>query len=130
LNTKKRRKEGMGDEADRLAQAIADLHSKNLDMRRAAIDVLAELRAVPELIDAMQTNEHWFVRMAAAQALGRMGDASAIPFLVEALHNTRDKWFAFDAAVALAQIGTPEALAMLHAFREQLQRNAEGDSRL
>ena len=67
----------MGD----VTQALADLRSKHLESRRAAIDVLAELRAVPELIDAMQTNEHWFVRMAAAQALGRMGDASAIPFL-------------------------------------------------
>jgi HEAT repeat protein len=103
-----------------LAQALLDLRSKNLDSRRAAIDVLAELRAVPELIEAMQTNEHWFVRMAAAQALGHLGDASAIPFLVEVLHNQRDKWLAFDAAVALAQIGTPEALTELRAFRESL----------
>lgn len=118
------------DEPNRLALALADLLSKNLDTRRAAVDVLAELRAVPELIDAMQTNEHWFVRMAAAQALGRMGDASAIPFLVETLNNPRDKWLAFDAAVALAQIGTPEALGALHDFREQLRRNSAMDSRL
>jgi HEAT repeat protein len=109
-------------DSELLAQALADLCSSDLDVRRAAIDVLARLRAVPELIGAMQDNEHWFVRMAAAQALGRLGDASAIPFLVEALHNTRDKWLAFDAAVALAQIGTPDALEELRAFREVLQR--------
>ncbi len=101
-----------------LAQALRNLQSKDLDVRRAAVDTLEGLGAVAALIDTMQDNAHWFVRMAAAQALGRLGDARAIPFLAEVLHEqyTRDQWLSFDAAVALAQIGTPEAMAALRAF--------------
>ena len=114
---------------DQLAQALRDLRAKDLDARRAAVDVLEALQALPELIETMQDNEHWFVRMAAAQALGRLGDARAVPFLAQVLHEhyTRDPWFAFDTAVALAQIGTPEALAALRAFRRD-QGNASRNS--
>ncbi len=106
---------------DALAQAVQDLQSKDLDRRRAAVDVLENLQALPVLIETMQDNAHWYVRMAAAQALGRLGDTRAIPFLTEVLHEqyTRDQWLAFDAAVALAQIGTPEALAALRGFKHQ-----------
>ena len=114
---------------DQLAQALRDLRAKDLDARRAAVDVLEALQALPELIETMQDNEHWLVRMAAAQALGRLGDTRAVPFLAQVLHEhyTRDPWFAFDAAVALAQIGTPEALAALRAFRRD-QGNASQNS--
>lgn len=107
--------------AAQLAQALHDLRRRNLDARRAAIAMLLSLRAVPELIEAMQTNEHWFIRMSAAQALGQLGDARAVDPLIQVLYNTRDKWFAFDAALALTQIGTPEALAAVHDFRESLR---------
>ena len=106
---------------DAHTQAQRDLQSKDLDRRRDAIDVLEALTAVDDLIDAMQDNAHWVVRMAAAQALGRLGDARAIPFLTQVLHEqyTHDQWLAFDAAVALAQISTPEALAALREFRRE-----------
>lgn len=107
--------------ATRLTHALLDLRRRDLDLRRAAVDVLLELRAVPELIETLQTNEHWFICMAAAQALGQLGDVRAVPHLEQVLYNTHDKWFAFDAAIALTQIGTLEALAVLHTFRESLR---------
>lgn len=109
------------DDRNSHAQALHDLQSKDLAARRSAVDVLEALGALVDLIDTMQDNAHWFVRMAAAKALGRLGDARAIPFLTQILHEqyTRDQWLAFDAAVALAQIGTPEALAELRAFRRE-----------
>ena len=112
------------DPATRLTEALLNLRRRDLDLRRSAIEVLLELHAVPELIEAMQTNEHWFIRMAAAQALGQLGDARAVSPLEQVLYNTHDKWFAFDAVVALTQIGTPEALAAVHAFRESLRRES------
>ena len=105
---------------DPLEQALRDLRGRDLDARRAAVDVLEALRAVPELIEALLDNEHWFVRMAAAQALGRLADPCAIPALVQVLQSPlRDKWFVFDAAVALAQINTPDSLAALREFRDR-----------
>jgi len=112
------------DATTRLAEALLNLRRRDLDLRRSAVGVLLELRAVPELIETMHTNEHWFIRMAAAQALGQLGDARAMPHLEQVLYNTHDKWFAFDAAVALTQIGTPEALDALHVFRESLRRES------
>lgn len=68
-------------------------------------------RAVDSLIGALNHN-NLFIREAAIQSLGIIGDSRAVPFLIPALN---DKSFAikFSAIKALGNIGDPQAIPFL-----------------
>jgi len=59
---------------------------------------------VPGLIKALQYKKDPDVRLAAASALGRIGDAIAIDALIGALKDSFIRW---EAALALERIGEP-----------------------
>lgn len=64
-----------------------------------------------------------YKRMAAAKALGELGDPAALPALVAALDDG-DEWVATDAAEALGQIGSAEAVpALLETLRAESWRH-------
>ena len=98
--------------------ALADLRRPDLPARRRAIETLLAAEAIDELIDALRENEHWFIRMAAAQALGQLRAAAAVSALIEALYATHDEWMQFDIVLALLQIGTPDALAAVQVWKQ------------
>lgn len=58
--------------------------------------------AVPALIFCLEDKEKW-VRRAASQALGKIGDLRAIAPLRERLRD-RDKWVAYSASLALKRL--------------------------
>jgi twitching motility protein PilT len=77
---------------------------------RAAALVLAETVDDPRLVlplTHMLKDEDWWLRVVAADRLGKLGDARAVPALVEALEDPDSRWAALDA---LSAIGAPDAL--------------------
>jgi HEAT repeat protein len=76
-----------------------------------------EKSAVPILLKTVREEEEW-LRRAAIDALGFIGDAAAVPVLIEALYD-EDSEIGHEAALALANIKTQEAVkALIEAFRE------------
>jgi HEAT repeat protein len=60
--------------------------------------------AAPSLVNALRSDEHGAVRAAAAEALGKIGDACAVPVLAEALWNQEDVSVRIKAAQAMAHL--------------------------
>jgi CheY-like chemotaxis protein len=74
-----------------------------------------DAHAVPGLLDALSDRREW-VRRAAVEALGEIGDPCALPGLLDALGDQSGS-VRRSAAEALGRIGTPEALAALEEWR-------------
>jgi hypothetical protein len=73
---------------------------------------------LPALLQALRDGD-WWVRRAAEEALGRIGDPQALPALTQALRD-EDAGVRRAAARALGKIGDPQALPALHqALRDE-----------
>lgn len=79
----------------------------DLDFEDAAMAALVRIGrpAVPPLLEALK-NKEWYVRMNAAETLGKIGDSSAIPALARAFID-RDQGVREAATEALAKMGSP-----------------------
>ncbi len=89
---------GLADKADSVRQAA--LHSVSLWRDR---DAMAEIMALLKSKSA-------HVRRAAAEALGRMGDAEAVPALLDALAEPADRVLEHSLTYALIEIGDRDAV--------------------
>ena len=76
----------------------------NIFMSKPDIRQMKAARDVQGLVKALGYRRDCDIRSAAADALGRLGDATAIQPLVQAL---RDKFVRWEAAMALERIGEP-----------------------
>jgi hypothetical protein len=103
---------------DPIAEALRDLRRPNIRLRWRAVETLAQACAEDALIDTLCENEHWFIRMAAAQALGRLKSSRAVPILANLLFETRDEWMQFDIVIALLQIGGDAATQTVKYWKE------------
>ena len=95
---------------------VAKLKAKSATSRDEVIDELIQLgaAAVPPLIKALR-HKDYKVRMAAAQALGRIRNREAISALIETLSDS-SKNAQEAAADALTKIGPPAVSALLDAL--------------
>lgn len=103
-------------------RCIENLGSPNPRQRSHAVQELGQLRAgeaVPHLIALLRDDLNTYVRSAAAEALGHIGDMAAIYPLMDALHDPST--FARRAAViALGQLQAKEAQgALLQSLDDQ-----------
>ena len=95
-----------------LKPAVALLGHDDEQVRTNAL-VLAENFNDPRLvgpISRMLKDDDWWLRITAADSLGRLKDERAVPHLVAALDDHDTRWAAIDA---LALIGSPTALKPL-----------------
>lgn len=116
----------MCDDDLNLQIALADLRRPDLTARRGAIAALSAMGAVDALIETLRDNEHWFIRMMAAQALGHLRAVAAVPILVESLYATHDEWMQFDIVLALLEIGTPDALDAVRSWKQTAKNSILG----
>jgi CheY-like chemotaxis protein len=79
---------------------------------------LEQKRDIAGLCQAMQPDQDWEVRQAAAEALGRIGDARAIEPLI-ALLEDREGGVRRVVVNALRHFDTPQARAALHGFHDE-----------
>lgn len=100
---------------------IRNLESPNPRMRSQAATELGKahaLEAVPALITALQEDVNTYVRSAAAESLGHLGDEEAIFPLMDALRDP-SSFVRRAAAIALGQLRAKEAqMALLHALED------------
>ncbi len=100
---------------------ITNLESPNPRMRSQAATELGKahaLEAVPVLITALQEDVNTYVRSAAAESLGHLGDEEAIFPLMDALRDS-SSFVRRAAAIALGQLRAKEAqMALLHALED------------
>ncbi len=98
-----------------LIQALQD---EKISVRWAA-EALGEIGApaVPALIQALPNKNRW-VRRAAAEALGEIGDPQAVPALVQALRD-EDEDVRREAAWALGKIGASAVPALVQALQDE-----------
>jgi twitching motility protein PilT len=95
-----------------LKPAVALLGHPDEQVKTNAL-VLAENFNDPRLVGPicrMLKDDDWWLRITAADSLGRLKDERAVPYLVAALDDHDTRWGAIDA---LAQIGSPTALKPL-----------------
>jgi HEAT repeat protein len=109
------------DEKNRARQHAAWLYlaQRKDRVREAAMEALVAIGApaVPGLLRALGDAET-DVRKAAAEALGKIGDATAVPGLLHALRDA-ESWVRQAAAKALVQIGDATAVpGLLHVLRD------------
>ncbi|TAK12350.1 MAG: hypothetical protein EPO32_08650 [Anaerolineae bacterium] len=98
-----------------LAEAVFESYHRKMDLSSI---VATGTRFLSRLQDALQEDNSWVVRQAAASALGLIGDTASVPMLREAL-NDDTEWVRDDAARALGQIGDPAAVpALLNTLRD------------
>ncbi|KXO87570.1 MerR family transcriptional regulator [Tsukamurella pulmonis] len=95
-----------------LAPLVDALGSEDAAVRRRAVEALAEVPGQDEALRSALEHEDAAVRVLAAVALGRRGDAAAVPALIEMVRTGRKD---VDAAEALGVIATitpaPEAIS-------------------
>ena len=98
---------------------IQILDQASVPRRRDAILALGGLRdprAFGPLVETQQNEvSHYFLRLSAAQALGRLGDPRALPILIAALQD-RHAWVRQAAIESLAALGDPAAIGPLEAM--------------
>jgi HEAT repeat protein len=70
------------------------------------------------LLQALTGDKEWYVRWAAANALGNIGSPEAITPLIQALTGDKNESVRRDAAKALGKIGGPESIEPLIAALE------------
>jgi HEAT repeat protein len=98
-------------------EAITELlKDENHDVRKFAADILGflvEIGSEDAFLPLVRTldDENINVAAAAAEALGRLGNAKAIPFLLRQLE--RGSWMQSNAIGAIAEIGGPAAAEAL-----------------
>jgi len=102
--------------ADAIDALIACCSSPSSDIRKFALDVLGKIGEVSEinatgLLVGMLDDANINVAGAAAEALGRVGDATALPSLVA--HLTGESWLQCSILHAIGRIGGEEALKAL-----------------
>lgn len=91
----------------RIQKALADLGRTNAWKRQEAIERLGYAPATPEILRAVRpflTHENKFLRRAAAQALGRLGDAEAALALQAVVRDDPARHTAVIAAYALGKL--------------------------
>jgi len=94
---------------DLIEPVIELLGDSNDDVRSLAVVVASSFedkRAVPATIGLLKDPD-WWIRITAADTLGRLGDPRAVPSLVESLCDPEVRWAAVEA---LGRIGDPMAL--------------------
>ncbi len=100
-------------------RCIENLESPNPRQRSQAAGELGEghaVEAVPALIHALNEDVNTYVRTAAAEALGHIGDPQAIFPLVDAMRDS-SSFVRRAAAIALGQLEAKEAqVALIHAL--------------
>jgi HEAT repeat protein len=85
---------GDGSAAEVLASLLGDADWR---LRRLATQSLAELKATGALQKALQ-DRYWYVRVCAAECLGRVGSLEAVPGLIAALSD--EHWYVRSSAHA------------------------------
>jgi HEAT repeat protein len=101
-----------------VSRIIAALRRERWEVRSDAILALEKLGA-PALtaIQAALTDNDWFVRATAANALGKIQDAKAVKGLINILSD--EEWFVRErAAEALSKIGEPAVEALIDALKD------------
>jgi len=80
----------------------------------------ARAHLLPVLIGALR-DEAWWIRRAAAEILGNIGDPQAVPALIGALRDERDKggWVRWAAAEALGKVGTPALSDLIRVLQDK-----------
>jgi HEAT repeat protein len=77
-----------------------------------SLGLLGYAEGVRDIVDLLQTDEDYLVRLCAAEALGNLNDRSAIPALIEALNDPNEGVRAY-AADSIGLLGVVEALPIL-----------------
>ncbi len=122
---------GAADESGSVQELISQLESRDLQVRRDAVRMLAEeapidATAVPALIEALQDRDRQ-VWAGAIQALTRLGDdaAEAVPALLEQLRSS-DGQRRYRAAYALGRVGTTRWSILREALQDDNVRQRLG----
>lgn len=97
--------------APRLLDMLDDVDS---DVRDAAVNALVKLgcSTIPDLQEKLHSSSQ-DTRIAAAQALGRIGDSAPIADLIDLLQGDVSAWVRMAAAAALGDIGAVSAVPAL-----------------
>ncbi len=104
-----------------IRRCIENLNSPNPRQRSHTVQELGQLRAaeaVPDLITLLQDDLNTYVRSAAAEALGHIGDVAAVYPLMDALHDPCT-FVRRAAVISLGQLQAKEAQgALLQALND------------
>lgn len=97
-----------------IEEEIGNLKSSDHEVRKAAVEALVTIGrpAVDPLIAALK-DDNPSVQLAAAQALGKIGDSRAVGPLIELIKTSFDLDLMFEIAVALSTIGDEKACELL-----------------
>ncbi|MBK8979326.1 MAG: HEAT repeat domain-containing protein [Planctomycetes bacterium] len=96
---------------ERSCAALDDPVSVVREAACAALGILGDARAVPLLRERLAEGEDW---IAAAQALGRLGDRPSFDVILARLWSGKESWFALRGAVeALCSLDRSCAIALL-----------------
>ena len=117
-----------GMEAEQLV--LSQLAEPDLDIRRVAIESLADLRsgvAVPALIALLHPGMERLILINVIGALRRIGDVRAVPALIAATCYA-NPWARYDAAQALGELGDRQAISALQALLDDTLRPEERDA--
>lgn len=104
----------MGCQQRAIEKEIKNLKSTDYEVREAAVAALISIGkpSVDALIASLK-DENPSVQIAAARALGKIGDSRAIGPLIELIKTSLDVDLMFEVAVALSAIGDDRACEML-----------------
>ncbi len=100
---------------DVLRPALLLLQHPDESVKTSAL-VLAEQMDDPRIVEPvcrMLRDDDWWLRIAACDTLGRLGDPRAVPHLVEALDDPESRWAAIDALASLGDARALEPLSRL-----------------
>ena len=99
----------------------------------SALGRLGDKQAVPYLVEALQSENH-YVRRESARALGILGVPEAVEPLIEAVDTDKDNEVRRNAIVALGQLGDEQAVDILTQAMEEssflIKRAAEASLKL
>lgn len=103
-----------GCEKREVEKEIKNLKSTDYEVREAAVAALVSIGkpAVDSLIERLK-DENPSVQVAAAKALGKIGDKRAVGPLIDLIKTSFDVDLMFEVAVALSTIGDDRACEML-----------------
>ncbi|GET37403.1 HEAT repeat domain-containing protein [Microseira wollei] len=77
-----------------------------------SLGLLGYAQGLHDIVDLLQTDEDYLVRLCAAEALGNLNDKSAMPALIAALNDSNEGVRAY-AADSIGLLGVVEALPIL-----------------
>lgn len=97
--------------------------NKHRDMGESAVNALSNLGdvAVPHLVTAL-CDKQWYVREAAARALGQIGNTASVPQLIAVLQDESEsvRWAAMEALSQIGEAVVPFLLATLQDENKQV----------